>query len=157
MKYAWNMGTDIESFNEHIIEFFVFFFLDNTGMKISVQLWTSSDDCGKFCYRYSWIDETLCKVAVIWGNRSWIWANPQIISSQTTHTKVSQRTHDAKTTSLWRQNDVATSHWGHYDVIIASCACWVPFTRRYWIEKYVIKRIHGMYLWFDYLMRLGNE
>ena len=52
MKYAWNMGTDIESFNENIIEFFGVFFLDNTGMKISVQLWTSSDDCGKFCYRY---------------------------------------------------------------------------------------------------------
>ena len=38
MKYAWNMGTDIESFNENIIEFFGVFFLDNTGMKISVQL-----------------------------------------------------------------------------------------------------------------------
>ena len=34
----------------------------------------------------------------------------------------SQRAHDAKITSLWRQNDVATSFWRHNDVIIASCA-----------------------------------
>ena len=37
----------------------------------------------------------------------------------------SQRPHDAKITSLWRPNDVATSFWRHNNVIIASCARWV--------------------------------
>ena len=35
-----------------------------------------------------------------------------------------QRTHDAITTSLWRQNDVATSFWRHNNVVIASCVRW---------------------------------
>ena len=36
----------------------------------------------------------------------------------------SQRAHDAITTSLLRQNDVATSFWRHNDVIITSCVRW---------------------------------
>ena len=36
--------------------------------------------------------------------------------------KANQRTHDAKITSLWHQNDISTSFWRHNDVIIASCA-----------------------------------
>ena len=36
----------------------------------------------------------------------------------------SQRTHDAITTSLWRQNDVATSFWRHNGVINASDTRW---------------------------------
>ena len=36
-----------------------------------------------------------------------------------------QWTHVAKMTSLWRQNDVV---WRHNNVIIVSCAPWVPFT-----------------------------
>ena len=38
---------------------------------------------------------------------------------------VAARTHDATITSLWRQNDVATSFWRHNYVIIASCVRWV--------------------------------
>ena len=34
------------------------------------------------------------------------------------------RAHDAITTSLLRQNDVATSFWRNNDVIISSCARW---------------------------------
>ena len=37
----------------------------------------------------------------------------------------SQRTHDAKITSVWCQNDVATSFWRHDDVITALCDRWV--------------------------------
>ena len=40
---------------------------------------------------------------------------------------ISQRTHDAITTLLWRQNDVTTSFWRHNDVVIASCVRWDPF------------------------------
>ena len=36
----------------------------------------------------------------------------------------SQRTHGAITTSLWCQNDVATSFWRHNGVIIAWCVRW---------------------------------
>ena len=36
----------------------------------------------------------------------------------------SQRTHDAITTSLLRQSDVATSFWRNNDIIVA-CASWV--------------------------------
>ena len=35
-----------------------------------------------------------------------------------------QRAHDAIATSLWRQNDFATSFLRHNDVIIALCARW---------------------------------
>ena len=35
-----------------------------------------------------------------------------------------KRAHDAIITSLWRQNDVATSFRRHNDVIIASCVRW---------------------------------
>ena len=38
---------------------------------------------------------------------------------------LSQRTHGATITALWRQNDVVTSFWRHNDVIIAPCARWV--------------------------------
>ena len=46
---------------------------------------------------------------------TWVW---------TRGGKQSQRTRNAKITSLWRRNDVATSFWRHHDVIIASCARW---------------------------------
>ena len=36
-----------------------------------------------------------------------------------------QRAHDARITSLLRQNDVPTSYWRQNDVIITSCARWV--------------------------------
>ena len=49
--------------------------------------------------------------------------------------KISQRTHDAIITSLWRRNDVATSFWRHSDVIIASCACWDCGVVRTWRNK----------------------
>ena len=38
--------------------------------------------------------------------------------------EMTQLTHDAKRTSLWHQNDVATSFWRHNDVIIVSYARW---------------------------------
>ena len=38
---------------------------------------------------------------------------------------ICQRTHDAITTSSWRQNDVAPSFWRHNDIVIASCGRWV--------------------------------
>ena len=64
MKYALNMGTDI------IIQF-LWLFLDNTGMKICVQFWKSSDDGEKFCSLYAlmshyakwlWFEETTDKL-----------------------------------------------------------------------------------------------
>ena len=36
----------------------------------------------------------------------------------------SQRAHNAPITSLWRQNDVATSFLRHDDIIFASCVRW---------------------------------
>ena len=49
---------------------------------------------------------------------AWDWVT-HIFSS-----KLSRQAHDAITTSLLRQNDVATSCWRNNDVIIASCAHW---------------------------------
>ena len=40
-----------------------------------------------------------------------------------------QRVHDAIIKSLWYQNDVTTSFWLHNDVIIASRARWVLYSR----------------------------
>ena len=47
------------------------------------------------------------------------------------------RAHDAITTSLLRQNDVATSFWRNNDVVIASCARWDTVSCR------VIPLYHG--------------
>ena len=44
--------------------------------------------------------------------------------------KMSQSSHDVMITTLWRQNDVATSFRRHNDVIIASCVCWEKATSR---------------------------
>ena len=41
-----------------------------------------------------------------------------------TKTKHAQRAHNTITTSLLRQNDVATLFWRNNDVIIASCVRW---------------------------------
>ena len=43
------------------------------------------------------------------------------------YAKYTHRTHDAKITSLWRQNDAATAFWCHNEVIIAFCVRWVQF------------------------------
>ena len=42
-----------------------------------------------------------------------------------------QRVHDAIIKSLWHQNNVATSFWLHNDVIIASRAPWVKYSRSF--------------------------
>ena len=42
-----------------------------------------------------------------------------------------QRVHDAIIKSLWHQNDVTTSFWLHNDVIIASRARWVQYSRSF--------------------------
>ena len=47
-----------------------------------------------------------------------------------------QRAHDAITTSPLRQNDIATSFWRNYDVIIAS---WVRWNRKY--KDYVYRKM----------------
>ena len=58
-----------------------------------------------------------------------------------------QWTHVAQITSLWRQNDVATSFWRHIhnDVIFASCAPWVSCTLLWTYMFAVISRINK---WF---------
>ena len=71
----------------------------------------------------------------------------------------SQRTHDAKITSLWRQNNVATSFWRHNDVIIASCARWDELgcasLQALWCKKHS-RVVRGC--WFDRSkIRLNNR
>ena len=48
----------------------------------------------------------------------------------------SQRTHDEITTSLLRQNDVATPFWRNNDVIITPCVRWdsLPIRARYGVS-----------------------
>ena len=100
---------------------------------------------GPVCIQVSWSlgapDDlgTCCAViisAISWSADRW---------NRTIYT---QRSHDAKITSLWRQNGVTTSFWRHNDVIIASCArregCWVEVSLS--IEsKLVAARPNGMW------------
>ena len=59
-------------------------------------------------------------------------------------TVLSQRAHDAITTSLLRQNDVvATSFWRKNDVIIASCARWICVMGILVPGQMVLKQKHG--------------
>ena len=53
---------------------------------------------------------------------SFVGKNPALYSASVTAVVSSQRTQDAKITSLWHQNDVA--FWRHNDVIITYCVRW---------------------------------
>ena len=52
-----------------------------------------------------------------------VWHHDKI-NTTTAPSIQSQRTHDARITLSWRQNDVETSFWRNYNVIIAPCARW---------------------------------
>ena len=58
-----------------------------------------------------------------------------------------QRAHDAITTELWRQNDVATSFWCHNEVIIASCARWDICIYPFYVGLYVAGFVGCLYVY----------